>query len=523
MSQGLCPSCGAVANLTAQQNQINCAYCGSVATKEQVEHELKEGKRSKEGALLVLADSARESGNYEEAINYYNRVIEQDPNYAYAWLSKGTCIALQSTFETPRYNQAFSVWNTAIKVGGGSSGIKKAVAEAICDERVHLQFIRSTFDMKREKHLKHTDLLSLYFEFVSLFDSIPSLTPDDPYIINCAISYKRDSYKSIMLKSDDENVSFMEEQLVYMQERGGSADVAAAQRSLEEAKQLRASNRADNLKPLITALDKADPTFREKQKKIKTLAGKAKQKIHSLVRVGQKEQAIKEAVKVVTDIGVANFVSYELDIRPTPETVERFQQRLAGKDIVGLFGVDIESWEIFLDDFINSQIDMFRFNDDVKSALGEDDDDARYKRNRKIEEMIERVKEEYACESESAAKEILKSVFKFDTSSSFSPTSPNDTSPAGQQNKKEGCFIATVCYGDYEHPVVVHLRLFRDQQLEPTGWGRAFIRWYYKWGPSVAAFISRSNFLKKVVRVAVIQPAALIARMTNGEHYAARQ
>jgi predicted RNA-binding Zn-ribbon protein involved in translation (DUF1610 family) len=71
MSQGLCPSCGAVANLTAEQTQINCTYCGSVVTRQEAEAKAEEQKGLKFAGTLVLAETAQEGGSYEEALSYW--------------------------------------------------------------------------------------------------------------------------------------------------------------------------------------------------------------------------------------------------------------------------------------------------------------------------------------------------------------------------------------------------------------------------------------------------------------------
>ena len=47
----------------------------------------------------------------------------------------------------------------------------------------------------------------------------------------------------------------------------------------------------------------------------------------------------------------------------------------------------------------------------------------------------------------------------------------------------EGCYIATMAYGDYEHPQVIELRKFRDQILTKSFLGRVFIKVYYKTSP----------------------------------------
>lgn len=51
------------------------------------------------------------------------------------------------------------------------------------------------------------------------------------------------------------------------------------------------------------------------------------------------------------------------------------------------------------------------------------------------------------------------------------------------------CFIATAVYGDPLAPQVQALRDFRDRELMPRLWGRAFVRAYYALSPGVAGFL----------------------------------
>ena len=63
------------------------------------------------------------------------------------------------------------------------------------------------------------------------------------------------------------------------------------------------------------------------------------------------------------------------------------------------------------------------------------------------------------------------------------------------------CFIATAAYGSLLDPHVVALRQFRDQYLERTALGRAFIRFYYRHSPPVAAVIAEHEWLRFIVRM----------------------
>lgn len=71
---------------------------------------------------------------------------------------------------------------------------------------------------------------------------------------------------------------------------------------------------------------------------------------------------------------------------------------------------------------------------------------------------------------------------------------------------EEGCFIATACYGDYNAKEVLVLRQFRDEKLLKTSFGKLFVQLYYFVSPSLAAIISKSNFLRKFIRKYFLQP-----------------
>ena len=77
---------------------------------------------------------------------------------------------------------------------------------------------------------------------------------------------------------------------------------------------------------------------------------------------------------------------------------------------------------------------------------------------------------------------------------------------------KGGCFVATACYENYDHPVVMELRHFRDDCLETSTTGRAFVRWYYQWSPVFANIVAKRKILKVFARVLIVTPALTVAR-----------
>jgi hypothetical protein len=65
------------------------------------------------------------------------------------------------------------------------------------------------------------------------------------------------------------------------------------------------------------------------------------------------------------------------------------------------------------------------------------------------------------------------------------------------------CFVASIAYGDPNHPGVMFLRGYRDNILSKSKTGQAFIEWYWVYGPKLANVISKSSILRKVSKLAI--------------------
>jgi predicted DNA-binding transcriptional regulator YafY len=68
-------------------------------------------------------------------------------------------------------------------------------------------------------------------------------------------------------------------------------------------------------------------------------------------------------------------------------------------------------------------------------------------------------------------------------------------------SSKEGCYIATMVYGDYNHPQVLILRDYRDKVLRMKWWGPTFIKLYYTISPRIVNLLSNSNNINRYFRI----------------------
>ncbi len=114
---------------------------------------------------------------------------------------------------------------------------------------------------------------------------------------------------------------------------------------------------------------------------------------------------------------------------------------------------------------------------------------------------------EYSSASAERKKDIrrLFNAFKWD-----SPTrplrSPSHPSSPEAKNNATGCFIATACYGSYEHPQVIILRSFRDEQLLTCSLGKRFVRLYYRYSPIIATRLDSSGTTAMIVKTLILKP-----------------
>ena len=65
---------------------------------------------------------------------------------------------------------------------------------------------------------------------------------------------------------------------------------------------------------------------------------------------------------------------------------------------------------------------------------------------------------------------------------------------------KQGCYIATMAYGDYDHPQVLELRRFRDEILKKSLFGRFFISCYYAVSPSLVEYLKHNHRINVLIK-----------------------
>lgn len=86
----------------------------------------------------------------------------------------------------------------------------------------------------------------------------------------------------------------------------------------------------------------------------------------------------------------------------------------------------------------------------------------------------------------------------------YATTIPTSTPTSSEHTERKtsngGCYVATSVYGSYNCPEVWTLRRFRDNTLDATWYGRAFIQAYYAISPTLVKWFGETSWFKKLWR-----------------------
>jgi hypothetical protein len=87
----------------------------------------------------------------------------------------------------------------------------------------------------------------------------------------------------------------------------------------------------------------------------------------------------------------------------------------------------------------------------------------------------------------------------------------NNLSPKpAPPSPSSGCYIATMVYGDYNHPQVMILRQFRDEVLDKSALGKWFIKKYYYYSPKLVEKLKNKKGINIIIRKSLNQLIKLI-------------
>jgi tetratricopeptide (TPR) repeat protein len=160
-----CTSCGATQELAANHQ---CGYCGSAIEQEKAQENYKSSTTGEFGNLMIMAETAVDATNWEEALQYFNKALEKDITNSDAWLGKGIAMVYTSKIGDIKTKEAIAYWKNAIKHAQNPDAMGKRVAKEI-------NTVVNTFYPSIEKHYtSYHNLDNAYHELVSRFATLES-------------------------------------------------------------------------------------------------------------------------------------------------------------------------------------------------------------------------------------------------------------------------------------------------------------------------------------------------------------
>lgn len=126
----VCPSCGGELQVPDNRDSVKCMYCGTdIIVREAIQAVSGVNIQN----YLQLAATAIGAKNYQEAYDYYSKVLEVDINNSEAWFGRATAAGRLATFAEPRFGDIQSGFENAIKLAaeGDRQNLKTHAAGTI--------------------------------------------------------------------------------------------------------------------------------------------------------------------------------------------------------------------------------------------------------------------------------------------------------------------------------------------------------------------------------------------------------
>lgn len=180
-----CTSCGATQELAANHQ---CGYCGSAIEQEKAQENYKSSTTGEVGSLMMMAETAVDATNWEEAFQYYNKALEKDITNSDAWLGKGIAMVYTSKIGELKITEAIAYWKNAIKHSTNQEAMGKRVAKEINE-------VVNKFYPSLENHfIQFKDLDNSYGELVAKFVTLEAAQDYAVQLDPTNVTYSRTGY-----------------------------------------------------------------------------------------------------------------------------------------------------------------------------------------------------------------------------------------------------------------------------------------------------------------------------------------
>ena len=106
-----CPSCFGELQVPDNKDFVICMYCGA---NVKVRDSIKIVYDANVPNWFKIAYNALDAGNYEEAYEYFNKILEIDSNFSAAWSGKAMATGAMTTLNNNRINEMINYFKNSI-------------------------------------------------------------------------------------------------------------------------------------------------------------------------------------------------------------------------------------------------------------------------------------------------------------------------------------------------------------------------------------------------------------------------
>ena len=181
-----CTSCGATQELAANHQ---CGYCGSAIEQEKAQENYNTSTKGEVGNLMMMAETAVDATNWEEALQYYNKALEKDIANSDAWLGKGIAMVYTSKIGDIKTKEAIAYWKNAIKHAENTDAMGKRVAKEINT------VINAFYPAIENHYIEFSGLDNSFQELVSRFATLESAQDFASKLDDQNIAYFKTGYE----------------------------------------------------------------------------------------------------------------------------------------------------------------------------------------------------------------------------------------------------------------------------------------------------------------------------------------
>lgn len=235
------------------------------------------------------------------------------------------------------------------------------------------------------------------------------------------------------------------------------------------------------------------------------------------IAVGQiAKDRCKENVNILKKTGLEYKVQKELN--RIGEKLKRFSAKPVGQDAISIFTSLLGSGKSFSD--INSFIDGCKSDLllvrqklgasnslylKISSAVASAAINALVEKINTTQQMANITSDRDSLKGDvSSAISTMSKISSLDMTTEcrnyFNNNNATLNSIHSQLNSSGSCIIATMVYGNYDHPQVMVLRQFRDSYLSKRDWGQKFINFYYANSPRWAEALKDHKCTNAIIR-----------------------